>query len=107
MIPKKNRADRKMIEKIFKTGKFLASPNLTFKFILNNSSLPRISFIVPKTVAKGAVLRNRLRRRGYVALGKYIGQFPPKIAGAFVFKKSNTPAKDIENEIKDILHKVN
>src|SRR4026208_2030615 len=107
MTPKKNRADRKAIEKIFKTGKFLTSPSLTFKFIRDNSPAPRISFIVPKTVAKGAVQRNLLRRRGYVALGKYMGQLPGNIIGAFIFKKSTTLVKDLENEIKNILSKVN
>ena len=108
MTPKKNRADRDAIEKIFKAGKFLNSPGLTFKFITENgSSLPRISFIVPKTVAKGAVERNRLRRRGYSALEKCIAHFPDWITGAFVFKKSSMKKEDIENEIKSILSKIN
>ena len=68
MLPKKNRADRKAVEKIFKEGKFINSQNLTFKFLPNSSTLPQISFIVPKNVAKLAVKRNYLRRLGYSAL---------------------------------------
>jgi len=72
MLKKKNRADTKAVEKIFKEGKFLTSPNLTFKFIKNkNSSTPRISFIAPKNIAKLAVERNLLRRKGYVILKIY------------------------------------
>jgi ribonuclease P protein component len=117
MLPKKNRADRKVIEKIFKEGKFLNSPNLTFKFFIKgNTTTPQISFIAPKSVAKLAVKRNLLRRCGYNALGKYIHQFPLGISGVFVFKKYQASpiglrprdiVSIIENEIKNILSKIN
>jgi ribonuclease P protein component len=108
MLPKKNRADTKTIEKIFKQGKFFNSPNLTFKYLLNNSSdIPRISFIAPKSVAKLAVKRNFLRRRGYDILKKYLDQFPVGILGAFVFRKYQDNISIIENEIKTILAKIN
>ncbi|MEK9181675.1 MAG: ribonuclease P protein component [Patescibacteria group bacterium] len=108
MLPKKNRADKKAVEKIFKTGKFLTSFSLTFKFILNNNStVPQISFIAPKSVAKLAVQRNLLRRRGYAVLGKYIQKFPSGLVGAFVFRKYQDDISIIENEIKNILNKIN
>ena len=116
MLPKKNRADRKQIDKIFKEGRFLNSANLTFKYTSSqpspekqreNSKLIQISFIAPKSVAKLAVKRNLLRRRGYSALEKYISQFPAGIKGAFIFKKQINPVLEIENEIKTILHKIN
>lgn len=122
MLPKKNRADKKAVERIFKEGKFINSPFLTFKFILKKentgqtcenhrsdlcTNVPRISFIAPKSVAKLAVKRNLLRRIGYNALGKYLNQFPAGILGAFVFKKYQEDTSIIENEIKDILSKIN
>ncbi len=108
MSPKKNRADKKAIEKIFKMGRFLTSPNLTFKFILNNNSnIPRISFIAPKNIARLAVERNFLRRKGYSALGKQIYNFPLSISGVFVFKKYQDDILILENEIKNILDKIN
>jgi len=108
MLSKKNRADRKTVEKIFKDGRFLSSPNVTFKYILNNnSSIPRISFIAPKSVAKLAVKRNFLRRLGYNVLGKYINQSPAGLSGVFVFKKYQDDRLVIENEIKNILSKIN
>ena len=108
MLPKKNRADRKSIEKIFKEGKFLNSPNLTFKFLINNTpSIPQISFIAPKNVAKLAVKRNLLRRRGYRVLSKHINQFPSGVLGAFIFRKYQDDTIIIENEIKNILSKIN
>ena len=108
MLLKKNRADKKAVEKIFKEGKFFNSPNLTFKFIQNDSgSAPQISFIAPKSVAKLAVKRNSLRRLGYNALKKYINNFPLGTVGVFVFKKSQVDVLIIENEIKNILSKIN
>lgn len=108
MLPRKNRADKKIIEKVFKEGKFLVSESLTFKFILTNSpSAPRISFIAPKSIAKLAVKRNLLRRRGYSVLEKHINQFPLGILGVFIFKKPKDDILILENEIKNILNKIN
>jgi ribonuclease P protein component len=117
MLPKENRADKRQIEEIFKKGRFVSSPNLTFRFIKlptsqtrGNSHMsdlwPQISFITPKSVAKLAVKRNLLRRRGYLALEKHIHQFPAGLLGAFVFKKPLDSVSEIENEIKIILTKI-
>jgi ribonuclease P protein component len=120
MLPKKNRADKKLVERTFKEGKFINSPNLTFKFILtNNSTVPRISFIAPKNVAKLAVQRNLLRRRGYSILGKYMNQFPLGLIGVFIFKtrpngrglpvgrEYQDDVSILENEIKNVFAKIN
>lgn len=120
MLPKKNRASTKEVEKIFKEGKFINLPNLTFKYLkaigqtygnLHRSDLwlesPRISFIAPKSIAKLAVDRNLLRRRGYSALGRCLDQFPAGLIGVFIFKKYQDDISIIENEIKNILQKIN
>jgi ribonuclease P protein component len=107
MLPKKNRADKGAVDEIFKEGRFFNSPNLTFKFTLKNTTpFPRISFIVPKSVAKKAVDRNKLRRLGYSVLEKYIKKISPQIVGALVFKKYQEDSSIIENEIKDLFHKI-
>lgn len=108
MLSKKNRVDKKHIDSLFKEGKFIVSPNLTFRFILMNShNIPRISFIAPKNIAKLAVERNQLRRRGYSVLKKYINHFPLGLVGVFVFKKYQDDISMLENEIKTILTKIN
>ncbi len=117
MLPKKNRVEKKAIEKIFKHGKFITSPGLTFKFInlevlppnrgrTSKFITPRLSFIVPKKVAKLAVQRNLLRRRGYVALEKYFNKFPAGLLGVFLFRKNEKSIQNLENEIKTILDKI-
>ncbi|MEK7089072.1 MAG: ribonuclease P protein component [Patescibacteria group bacterium] len=108
MLPKKNRVDKKGIDLIFEKGNFITSPSFTFKFILINNSLQsRISFIAPKNIAKLAVKRNSLRRKGYSVLKKYINQFPFNILGVFIFKKPEEDISKIEYEIKNILNKIN
>ncbi|MFZ2072675.1 MAG: ribonuclease P protein component [Minisyncoccia bacterium] len=121
MLSKNNRADKKAVDQIFKEGRFVNSTNLTLKFInlLQKNTHPRISFIVPKTVSKKAVVRNLLRRRGYAVLRKYFKQFPSGFLGVFIFNKkggevfsgrknkNKNPIKELENEIKLILNKLN
>jgi ribonuclease P protein component len=107
MLPKKNRADKKAVERVFKEGKIINSPFLTFRFVPVRDGSRRISVIAPKSVAKLAVKRNLLRRRGYDALKKYLPQFPAGIIGVLIFKKYQTDIMTIENEIKNILRKIN
>ena len=107
MLPKKNRVDKKGIALIFKKGDFTTSPIFTFKFIRIYTGERKISFIVPKNVVKLAVKRNSLRRKGYLALKKYLNQFPSGILGVFVFKRPEEDILKIENEIKNILDKIN
>ncbi|PJC49477.1 hypothetical protein CO033_01360 [Candidatus Nomurabacteria bacterium CG_4_9_14_0_2_um_filter_32_10] len=108
MLSKKNRVDKKGIDFIFKKGNSVTSPSFMFKFVLiDEPTRPRISFIAPKNIARLAVKRNLLRRKGYYVLKKYINQFSPKILGVFVFKKIEEDILKIENEIKNILNKIN
>jgi len=107
MLPKKNRVDKKNIDLLFEKGTFIASPLFTFKYLIQKSPQVRISFIAPKKIAKLAVKRNFLRRKGYLILKKYIEQFPLGTLGVFIFKKPEEDILKIENEIKKILSKIN
>ena len=107
MLPKKNRASKKEVDLIFKQVKVIISSNFTFKYFKNHTKIVKISFIAPKGVVKLVVKRNLLRRRGYSALKKYIEQFPSGLVGVFVFKKYQEDISIIENEIKNILSKIN
>jgi len=111
MLPKKNRADKKAIEKIFKEGRFINSSNLTLKFLNNvhtGYGHARVSFIVPKTVEKKATRRNSLRRKGYLILKKYWNKIPNDFVGVFIFNKikEGNLLKNIEEDIKAILNKI-
>lgn len=91
---------------MFKSGKFINSATLTFKFIQTPSPRARISFIVPKSAAKLAVKRNALRRRGYEALKKELHRLPGGIAGVFIFKKYEDDAEKLGKEIETITGKI-
>jgi ribonuclease P protein component len=108
MLPKRNRASTKEVDKIFKEGKFFVSSSLTFKYFKKyNKKEVKISFIVPKNVAKLAVKRNFLRRLGYRVLEKNLHYFPIGLLGVFIFKKYQDDFFILENEIKNILSKIN
>ena len=106
MLPKTNRVDKKTIDRIFAEGRFLNSPTLTFKYIFTKTRLPRISFVAPKNIAKLAVKRNALRRRGYDAVKKEYSLIPLGVAGVFIFKKYEDDRGKIEKEIETILSKI-
>ena len=107
MLSKKNRAGKKELDRVFQKGKFINSPTLTFKFLLEAGTFPpRISFIVPKSVARLAVKRNALRRRGYTIIQDHWRGLPAGLLGAFIFKKYRDDAQMLKNEIKAILSKI-
>ena len=106
MLPKKNRVNKKEIDILFKEGKSVTSPNLTFRFLIKKLPVPKISVIAPKAVSKLAVKRNLLRRRGYAALEKHISK-APSLFGVFIFKKYQDDVLIIENEIENIFNKIN
>lgn len=108
MLPKKSKVGTKEVERIFKEGRFVGSSNLTFKYKLKGgATAPKISFIVPKSVAKLAIQRNLLRRRGYSALKNSLILFPASLIGVFIFKKYQDDVSILENEIKNVLNKIN
>jgi ribonuclease P protein component len=108
MLPKRNRVNKKEVDEIFKSGSFVNSPNLTFKFLLKKGIIgPKVSFISPKSISKKAVIRNKLRRIGYNILKKYKKDFPSELIGVFVFRKYQDDVSIIENEIKTIFSKIN
>ena len=106
MLPKKNRVDKKGADLIFKSGKFLGSKNLVLKFIKNGTNSPRASITVPKSVFKKAVMRNSLRRKGYIILEKHFNKLPRGFSGMFIFNKNIDSEEEINNEIKKIFDKL-
>lgn len=106
MLLRKNRPDTKDIDHIWKDGRFLNSTIFTFKYLKTENLVPKVAFIAPKSVCKGAIGRNTLRRKGYRALRTLL-PLPKGILGAFIFKKNEANFDKIQHEIKDLLHKIN
>ena len=118
MLSKLQRADKKTVERIFKQGKFLKSQNLLLRFIPGDRPA-KISFIVPKSTARSALVRNGLRRRGYAALERCLNKTKTGFSGAFVFgrnsvknfsgrkKKDFNPFVNLEKELVTLLQTAN
>jgi ribonuclease P protein component len=107
MLPKNQRVERKPIKQIFEQGRFLNGSSLTLKFTRDpKAKKAKISFIAPKSVAKTAVERNSLRRKGYRAIKPHMSSLPNDLSGVFIFKKKEINILDLENEISVLLSKV-
>jgi ribonuclease P protein component len=122
MLPKKNRANKKEFDLIFKNGKFVFSPNLTMKYVKNSENEDFLSckfaFVVPKTVSKKAVERNSLKRRGFNALRDILKEKTLKINAIFMFnkksldffkgnkKKNYNPTENLKKEVLFLLNKL-
>jgi hypothetical protein len=105
MLPKKNRLDKKLVKELFLRGNFINSPNLSFKWVKSPGN-KAVSFIVPKNLAKNAVTRNNLRRKGYRTLSLEWASFPSNITGAFIFKTKTITNEALGEEIKKIINKI-
>lgn len=107
MLPSTNKVDRRGIELLFEEGSLLNSPLFAFKFLrIDKVAEPRVSFIVSKKIAKLAVDRNLLRRRGYVALGRYFDLLPKGIIAVFIFKKYEEDLSILTAGIQAILNRL-
>ena len=93
MISKKHRLNKDLFNKVFKEGSVVNSPIFLFKFIKNPEKQGVFSFVTPKSVAKTAVKRNSLRRKGYNCLREVK---KPSILGVFIYKKGSIDVKKQE-----------
>ena len=117
MLKKKLKVSRKLFDEVFKNGRYAKSSGLLLKYAFMPGNHPSVSFVVPKTVAKKAIARNLLKRRGYAAIKKVIEKISPSAICIFVFQKGSSarfggeknkiryPFLEIEKEINHLLVK--
>lgn len=106
MLPKTRRIQRKDFSKVLSLGKRYNTPNLlVYVLPVSEQSGSRFAFSVSKKVCPKAVDRNRLRRRGYSVVGKYIQKVNPGFLCLFSFKKGSGSItfKTLEKEVADLL----
>lgn len=103
MLPKKKRVTKELFQEIIKQGGTLSTSLFTFRYIKQKA--PQYAFIVPKSVAKQALKRNLLRRKGYSVLRQ---NTPKSGAGLFFYKKhtKKITIDDIKTNIDIILSKI-
>lgn len=104
MLNKKRRLTKELFQDVLKNGKTI--PGRLFLFKFKASNLPQYAFVAPKTLAKEAHLRNKLRRQGYYSLTKQ--DKIPNVLGVFFYKKQDKIPifKDIDEDIASIIRKL-
>lgn len=108
MLPQKRRINRSEIDYILKNSRRYNSPHLTLYLSRNPENMDsdtKFSFSVSKKVCKGAVDRNKLRRRGYSIISKSVKN-PKKGFLCFFLYKKDSDSLDftaIESELKRLL----
>jgi ribonuclease P protein component len=106
MLPKKNRLTRQELDRVFKEGKTISGDYLYLKFLPSeDKALTQISAVVPKTISKKAVIRNRFRRKIYNSI--LASAKTPPIKGVVVINKdiSKLSEPQLNNEINKLLNK--
>lgn len=108
MLPKRQRLTKQMIEHLFKSARRIK----TSRFLVSYAKLeklknPCISMVVSKKQAKTAVLRNRLRRKGYVAVSPLVSKIQPNIGILVSFNNGNSDFvnSDATNELDLVFKK--
>lgn len=72
MLSKKNRLSRYQIQKVIKKGRRFNFGFFSFKILANQLDSARFAVVVPKSLAKKATDRNRLRRIIFEELGHFL-----------------------------------
>lgn len=104
MLSKNRRVPKKLFTEILEKGFIFHGYFFTFRYLKTETL--HLAFVVPKKVLKGAVKRNKLRRRGYYIINKLKLN---TISGIFFYKKNsiNKSHEDLEKDIIYILKKNN
>ncbi|MFA6094558.1 MAG: ribonuclease P protein component [Candidatus Paceibacterota bacterium] len=106
MLPKKERIKREEMESILAKGALKHSRLFSVRVMKKDVLLSKYSFVVSKKVAKLAVERNLLRRRGYSIIKELQSRIVPGFNIVFFYKKGVEGAsfvelkKEIENFLK-------
>lgn len=108
MLSKKQKIGRKVFPRVLSSGKALYSPLFTLRFSLDEEhrhTESRFSFVVSSKVAKTAVARNKLKRRGYAIIRKHSKHIAPGYLAVFFFKKPahSVSFLDLEREVVSVL----
>ncbi len=106
MLPKSRRISREEFSSILKAGKRYASSHFTLYVAQNKANLKKpsqFSFSVSKKIAKSAVERNRLRRRGYSAIKGLVKEVKHGYLLMFSFKNKTVSVESIHKELGELL----
>ncbi|MES3031457.1 MAG: ribonuclease P protein component [Patescibacteria group bacterium] len=106
MLPHSKRLSTTLFSKVLEQGRVLHTP-LGSLFFTQASGISRFSVSVPKKVSKGAVERNKIRRRAYSAIRGFEDKIKTGYHGVLVMKKGveKLPFQELAVEIEKIFVK--
>ena len=90
MLPKKQRLTQREFKQVFERGRRFSSSHFRLVVDKEQAQEPKFAVATPKKVARGAIARNRLRRRGYAILEKTL--VPKAQAHMILFVRSGDVA---------------
>jgi len=88
MLASTYRLRKKEVERIYKKGHFLSQNFLNLRFLENRTNHFRFAIVIPKTVAKLATSRNRLKRKTSVVLENLLPHLSGHLDCMIIFKKA-------------------
>ena len=103
MFLNNKKVTKKLFDQIMREGVCFYGTFFTFRVIINKNN-PKYAIVAPKSVAKTAVDRNKLKRVGYSALR---GFGIKNSQGILFYKKNNLkiPFVEIKKDINFLLNK--
>ena len=107
MGKKNNRVTRELFSSILKSGVTYHSRHFSFRVVKKGTTHIHTAFVVPKKVAGGAVLRNKIKRRGYYTVHTLSGGFKTPFTGIFFVKKGAAalPYRQYKEEVTSLLRR--
>lgn len=105
MLDKKQRIPRSMFPLLNNGGSILRSDIFLFRFVPSKELNSRFCFSVSKKVAKKAVIRNKVRRWGYVEVKKIIPNLKTNIVAMFHYKKIPNDKSEVEKNLEYVFKK--
>ncbi|OHA18909.1 MAG: ribonuclease P protein component [Candidatus Taylorbacteria bacterium RIFCSPHIGHO2_01_FULL_45_63] len=108
MLPRRQRISRALFQELLKKGVSFHAGNLSLRVLKKDAREPHFAFVVPNNVSKKAVARNRLRRRGYSIVEKYLPLLKTQNVSMAFFCKKGLEKKtfnDFRSEINALLKK--
>ncbi len=107
MLSRNRRIKKELVRKILKEGKVVRGTNLSLKYLFIPSKLSAFAFVVPAKVVKGAVSRNKIKRRSRAIIFKNLARIKKGYLALIFFNKISRKIKfsELEKEITELLRK--
>ncbi|MBU3968984.1 ribonuclease P protein component [Patescibacteria group bacterium] len=107
MLPKENRINKELFKKVFEKGKTIKRKSFFIKEFFVNKKEKRFSFVVPSSVTKSAVKKNKLKRWGKFIINTQKNEIMDGLFLIFVFDKKAVNIKfgELKEDITSALGK--